>query len=88
MEECEARTGGFESANSLSERTKSAMQPNNSASTFVSVDSTNGPLGSVYMGEISPNGQQTFIRCTNSLEGALEDAKEHVAATTISPVIR
>ena len=82
MEEREARASGFESANSISQRTKTTAQPNSSAASFFSTGTSNGPPGSVYAGKATNPDQQTFIEYANSLEGALEDAKEHVAAIT------
>jgi len=81
MEEREARASGFESANSISQRTKATHQPTSSAASFLSTGINNSPPGSVYAGKTATD-QQTYIEYTNSLEGALVDAKEHVAAIT------
>ena len=82
MEKREARASGFKSANSISQRTKATNQHNSSAPSFLSMGTSNGPPGSAYSGKASNNDQQTFIEYANSLEGALEDVKEHVAAIT------
>jgi hypothetical protein len=41
--------------------------------------SHNTPPSSIMTGRLSPNDQATMIEYTNSLEGALEDSKEHAA---------
>jgi flagellar hook-associated protein FlgK len=68
-EEREARKGGFESANSIGSKTRN---------TFPSHLDNNPPLN-IMTGRMSPNDQATMIEYTNSLEGALEDSKEHAA---------
>jgi flagellar hook-associated protein FlgK len=68
-EEREALKGGFESANSIGSKTRN---------TFPSHLDNNPPLN-IMTGRMSPNDQATMIEYTNSLEGALEDSKEHAA---------
>ena len=82
MEEREARASGFESANSISQRTKTTAQPNSSVASFFSTGTSNSPPGSVYTGKATNPDQQTYIEYTNILEGALVDAKKHVAGIT------
>ena len=41
-----------------------------------------GKRASVITDTLSPTEQKTYIEYTNSLEGALEEAKEHAAAIT------
>jgi hypothetical protein len=69
-EEREARKGGFESANSLSGKT---------VSTFATHMSSNPP-SSIMTGRMTQPDQATMVEYTNSLEGALEAAKEHAAS--------
>ena len=81
-EERAARAGGYDSANSLADKTRAAMQQNKTPSIGTTYPTSFMPPASVMTDTISPADQKTYIEYTNSLEGALEEAKEHVAAVT------
>ena len=69
------RTGGYEIANSLASRTRSADL------TEVSNASSKPPTN-ITTNQMSPSNQQTMIKYTNSLESELDNAKEYVASMT------
>ena len=74
-EERETRAGGFESANSISQRSRATT-------TASTVDRGERPPSSIITSRMSTADQQTMIEYTNSLESALEEAKEHAATMT------
>ena len=80
-EERSARADGFDSANSLSDRTRASIKTNTSSIGNAYPTSFVPPAG-VMIDTLSPADQKTYIEYTNSLEGALEEAKEHAAAIT------
>ena len=66
-EERAARAGGFDSANSLSDKTRAAMQQNNPPSVGTAYPTSFMPPASVMTDTISPADQKTYIEYTNSL---------------------
>ena len=75
-----ARAGGYESANSVTgTKTQSTYHGNDNS---VVSDTSRMPPTNITTGSMSPADQQTMIEYTNSLEGALNEAKEHTATMT------
>ena len=81
-EERAARAGGFTSANSLTDRTRAIIQQHNPPSIGAAYPTSVTPPASVLSDTISPTDHKTYSEYTNSLEGALEEAREHMAAIT------
>ena len=79
-EERAARADVFDSANSLADRTRASIK-NNISSIGNAHQNSFIPPASVITDTLSPT-EKTYIEYTNSLEGALEEAKEHAAAIT------
>ena len=72
------RQGGYESGNTVSERTTF----NNSGASVISHGSTKPPTN-ITTGTISPSDQHAMIKYTNSLEGVLNSLNEVVAITIV-----
>ena len=80
-EEREARQGGYESANSLRNRTEknnNEASVNSFGNNLPNTQTGNHP-NSIMAGSMSSTDQSTMIEYTNSIEGALTELKEHIA---------
>ena len=74
-EKCATRTGGYESANILASRTRSA-------DANVVSNASSKPPTNITINQMSLSDQQTIIEYINSLELELDNAKKHAASMT------